>query len=369
MLPYWIVFAIAATGALTERARTQVAGGHPQRLKLKPKGLNASWWLIAFGLTLFIGLRHEVGGDWSTYDANFQNLDFDALSVDGEPLRWLATREPIYRLFEWLGRKSGGGIYVVNLLCAALFAYGLARFCRSLPRPWLALAAALPYLVIVLAMGYTRQAVAIGCAMAGITALTQGSRLSFTLWVLLAVGFHITALLLLPLAVLVTRKRWFISLVAMGVIGGVAALLALGDTLTAYTQGYITDAQQSEGALIRLAMNLVPAMLFLMNEKRIEVNEEGRRLWRCLSAAAVLLMVVYLFSPSSTAIDRIGLYLIPLQLAVFSYLPGALRRAFSPTCMVFISVFYFGSVLFVWMVFAVHASAWIPYQSVIWSDH
>ncbi|NBP39760.1 MAG: EpsG family protein, partial [Betaproteobacteria bacterium] len=125
MLPYWIVFAIAATGALTERARTQVAGGHPQSLKLKPKGLNASWWLIASGLTLFIGLRHEVGGDWLTYEANFQSLDFGALSVEGEALGWLATREPVYRLFEWFGKEFGGGIYLVNLLCAALFAYGL----------------------------------------------------------------------------------------------------------------------------------------------------------------------------------------------------------------------------------------------------
>ena len=366
MTPYWILFIVAATGALTERARKPLTlNVNAKSASPKAKGLNASWWLIASALTLFIGLRHEVGGDWFTYEANFQNLDFDALSVEGEALGWLATREPIYRLFEWLGKALGGGIYFVNLLCAALFAYGLARFCRSLPRPWLALAAALPYLVIVVAMGYTRQGVAIGCAMAGFTALTQGLRMRYALWVLLAAGFHQTALILLPLAVLVTSKRWFISLIAMGVMASVAAILALGDSLASYTHGYLAAAYQSEGAFIRLSMNLLPAVLFLALANRMAMAEVERRLWRWLSFGAVLLMALYALSPSSTAIDRIGLYLIPLQLAVFSHLPGALRRAVSPTFMAFSSVLYFGSVLFVWLVFAVHAGGWQPYRSII----
>ncbi|NDD15361.1 MAG: EpsG family protein, partial [Betaproteobacteria bacterium] len=320
MTPYWILFIVAATGALTERARKPLTlNVNAKSASLKAKGLNTSWWLIAFGLTLFIGLRHEVGGDWFNYEANFQNLDFDALSVDSEPLGWLATREPIYRLFEWLSKELGGGIYLVNLLCAALFTYGLARFCRSLPRPWLALAAALPYLVIVVAMGYTRQGVAIGCAMAGLTALTQGLRVRYALWVLLAAGFHQTALLLLPLAVLVSSKRWFISLIAMGAMASVAAILALGDTLASYTHGYLEAAYQSEGAFIRLSMNLLPAMLFLALANRMAMADEERRLWRWLSVGAVLLMAFYVLSPSSTAVDRIGLYLIPLQLAVFAH--------------------------------------------------
>ena len=366
MTPYWILFIVAATGALTERARKPLTlNVNAKSASPKAKGLNASWWLIASALTLFIGLRHEVGGDWFTYEANFQNLDFDALSVEGEALGWLATREPIYRLFEWLGKALGGGIYLVNLLCAALFAYGLARFCKSLPRPWLALAAALPYLVIVVAMGYTRQGVAVGCAMAGFAALTQGLRMRYALWVLLAAGFHQTALLLLPLAILVTSKRWFISLIAMGAMASVAAILPLGDALASYTHGYLAAAYQSEGALIRLSMNLLPAVLFLALANRMAMAEVERRLWRWLSFGAVLLMALYALSPSSTAIDRIGLYLIPLQLAVFSHLPGALRRAVSPTFMAFSSVLYFGSVLFVWLVFAVHAGGWQPYRSII----
>jgi len=367
MTPYWILFIVAAVGALTERARKPVPSGiRPKGENLNPQDLNASWWLITLGLSLFIGLRHEVGGDWGNYVANLESIDPNSLSPNGEGLGWLATRETVYRLFEWLGKKSGGDIYLVNLLCATLFAYGLARFCRSLPRPWLALAAAIPYLVIVVAMGYTRQGVAIGCAMAGFTALTHGQHLRFLFWVILAAGFHLTALVLLPLALLVTSRRWFVSLIAMVVIAFVAAVLALGDTLAPYTKGYIEVAYQSEGALVRLSMNLLPALLFLMTKKRMAMAKEELRLFRWLSLGAVVLTVMYLISPSSTAVDRIGLYLIPLQLAVFSHLPNVLKRKVSPTFVAFSSVLYFGLVLFVWLAFAVHSGGWLPYQTLIW---
>ncbi|NCV40913.1 MAG: hypothetical protein EBW11_10200 [Betaproteobacteria bacterium] len=128
-------------------------------------------------------------------------------------------------------------------------------------------------------------------------------------------------------------------------------------------------AGQSRCVAETLTMNLLPAVLFLALANRMAMAEVERRLWRWLSFGAVLLMALYALSPSSTAIDRIGLYFIPLQLAVFSHLPGALRRAVSPTFMAFSSVLYFGTVLFVWLAYAVHASGWLPYQSVIWSDH
>lgn len=56
------------------------------------------------------------------------------------------------------------------------------RFARSQPDPWLAVLVAVPYLVIVVAMGYSRQAVAIGILLAGLGRLERGgSTLHFAL--------------------------------------------------------------------------------------------------------------------------------------------------------------------------------------------
>ena len=50
---------------------------------------------------------------------------------------------------------------------AVPFTYGLFRICRQQPNPWLALVVATPFLIIVVGMGYTRQAAAMGFLMIG----------------------------------------------------------------------------------------------------------------------------------------------------------------------------------------------------------
>jgi len=367
MLPYWIVFAIAATGALTERARTQVAGGHPQSLKLKPKGLNASWWLIASGLTLFIGLRHEVGGDWFAYLENFRKIDFGSQErLDHGFPEILSVREPGYRLFEWIGHQTGGGMYIVNLLCATIFAYGLARFCRSLARPWLGLSAAVPYLIIVVAMGYTRQAVAVSCAMAGFCWLSQSDRLRYVFWIIAGSLFHQSVWLLLPLALLTKPQRWFVQMGGMLLVGIVGAVFAFSDTIATLSRGYLDQGYGSEGALIRLSLNALPAILFLANRSKFGFSDAAQRLWTWMALGAVVLLMAYFVSPSSTAVDRIGLYLIPLQLAVFAHFPGSLGDTVQRIYVLFCLAFFL-LVMFVWLTFANHASNWIPYQSAIFA--
>jgi hypothetical protein len=81
-------------------------------------------------------------------------------------------------------------------------------------------------------------------------------------------------------------------------------------------------------------------------------------------ALLALGFVVLLFvSPSSTAVDRMGLYLIPIQLFVLSRLPDAfpiMSRGVNPATLAVI--LYSAAVQFVWLNFAAHARYWIPYQ-------
>ena len=67
------------------------------------------------------------------------------------------------------------------------------------------------------------------------------------------------------------------------------------------------------------------------------------------------LMVV----PSTTVIDRLSLYLIPLQLAVLPRLAFLVKqRNFGR----FLVGCYAALVMFVWLNFAVHAKFWLPYR-------
>ncbi len=352
---------IAATGALTERSRLPDLGVPPQR----PRGLNGTWWLVAVGLALFIGLRHEVGGDWLNYLENFQAIDWNDVWENAQRSGILLIRDPGYRLFEWLANQTGSEMYGVNFLCAALFAYGLVRFCRSLPNPWLALTAAIPYMVTVVAMGYTRQAVAMGCAMAGFTWLIKKRRLRFCAWVFLGSLFHQTAFVLLPLAMLVTTKRWFAALIASGAIGFISVWLLFQREIDRLANGYIAAAYDSEGALIRLMMNAFPAALFLLKRKAFTMTTIEKRLWTWLSIASLGLLILWAVSPSSTAVDRAGLYVMPLQLAIFAHLPNGYQHFASPTVLKRLSIGYFASTLVVWLNFATHSVYWLPYRTLI----
>ena len=63
--------------------------------------------------------------------------------------------------------------------------------------------------------------------------------------------------------------------------------------------------------------------------------------------------------PSTTVVDRLSLYLIPLQLAVLPRLAYLFKGRFLGRSLVII---YSALVLFVWLNFAVHAQYWLPYQ-------
>lgn len=351
MWPYWILFASVALVAILRPYRLK----HPPSPKMMQWGVE--WIALLLFISLFIGFRHEVGGDWFNY---FKHLD----AVTGLTLlEALSLSDPGYKLLNWVSVQLGWGIYGVNLACGIVFAIGLAHFCRSMPRPWLSLTVAVPYLLIVVAMGYSRQGVALGFAMLGLVALINQSTARFAFWIILAATFHKTAVILLPIAALAnTRNRWttilWLSLVTIG-----AYWLFLQDSVETLVENYIEAQYQSQGALIRLLMNALPAVLLLLFFNRFRIPTREAALWRWLSLISLGLLAILFISPSSTAIDRIALYMLPLQLVVFSYLPevlGAQHR--SNQKWVFAITVYYACVNFVWLNFAANSRYWLPYR-------
>ena len=58
-----------------------------------------------------------------------------------------------------------------------------------------------------------------------------------------------------------------------------------------------------------------------------------------------------------------ALYLLPLQLVVFAHLPDVLgRRGGNNTGLTSLVLLLYGAVLFVWLNYATHAFAWLPYR-------
>ena len=359
MITYWLYFLFPAVLSLAGKARIPNEITNHQYLNIK-----ALWWLYILALTILIGFRFEVGGDWENYIRIFSGSDsindISDISLSGDPG---------YQLLNYLSATMGLGIYGVNLVCAFVFSSGLALFCRNLPRPLLALAVSIPYLVIVVSMGYSRQAVALGLAMIGLVFLGRGRRLSFIFWILIATTMHKSAILLLPIAVLASTKNKLLGIFWIAIVSLTFFIVFLADSVAILYGNYTNfedAASQSDGAFIRLAMNIVPSILFLFFYKRFRIPNIEKSLWKWFARISICLMILFFLIPASAAIDRVALYMIPLQLVVFSYLPdlfgnkNAIHR-----WIIIIIISYYALVQFVWLNFATHAHYWLPYKNVI----
>ncbi|MEQ5801962.1 EpsG family protein [Halomonas sp. H10-9-1] len=343
MTPYWILFLIPAAGVLAIR-------------RLSSASQSPVWWMVGALFALAIGLRFQVGGDWGAYMRYFDNAEGMSL------LEVLADGDPGYSLLNWLVTQLGGNIYWVNLFCGVVVMAGLVVFSRRQPLPWLALLVAVPYLIVVVAMGYTRQSTALGFVLLGLVALGDNRVRIFVVWVLVGAAFHKSAVLMLPVAGLAASQNRLSSLAWAGAASLIGGYLFLFDSVDRLWTNYVEADYQSQGGLIRVLMNAVPAVLFLLLNRYMRLSQAEQRLWWWMSVLAIACLPLVVMS--STATDRVALYLIPLQVFVFARLHlvtrDSLRRAYIVTGV----VAYYAAVLAVWLLFASHSSSWLPYRAL-----
>lgn len=92
---------------------------------------------------------------------------------------------------------------------------------------------------------------------------------------------------------------------------------------------------------------------------RLGFYDTERKLWRNFAIASFVLLALVAFSPSTTAVDRVALYVLPAQVAVLSRVPGGLMKELTGKLSV---IAYSFAVQFVWLNFAANAESWVPYQ-------
>ncbi len=344
MAPYWIFFFIPLLGVV-------FPGKLPSHKAWIP------WLFVLFFFTLAIGLRHEVGGDWFSYVKHLERRESAFLS------EVLLGTDPGYYFFNWVVAKSSGSIYWVNSVCGFILTAGIVLFSRSQQLPWVSLLVSIPYLIIVVGMGYTRQSAALGLLLIGLASLGNGQMRWFVFWVMLAATFHKSAVLMLPVAALASNSNRFWSLLWIGLMSLVGGYLFVFDSAERLWTNYVEAGYESQGGLIRVLMNAVPAMLFFVFRRYLRLTEAEDKLWYWMSVLS--LVCIPLAVLSSTATDRVALYLIPIQMFVFARLPFVVTDPRHRGLVTLGVVGYYGLVQAVWLFFASHAFAWLPYQNLL----
>ena len=142
MIHYWLIFSIPAIFSIVRNDSF--------------KNLDKFLWLVfIILLTIFLGFRYEVGGDWGIYKHNFfDNADkFYYLFFD-------SRSDYLFDLLSWITYSLGFNFTTLNLICSVIFVYAISSFCLYQRKPWLALMIAIPHIIIVVSIGYVRQATA-----------------------------------------------------------------------------------------------------------------------------------------------------------------------------------------------------------------
>jgi len=227
---------------------------------------------------------------------------------------------------------------------------------------------AIPYLVMFVAMGYSRQGVAIGICMIGLAALQNGKIVKYIASVGLACLFHVSAIVLMPFIVTLLKKRRWLMLPIFGGVIFLIYLFLISEKIDSFTEGYLYAFYSSSGAKIRVWMNAIPSIVFLLIRNQIPISQYQKQFWTLMSLGGIAFIFALEISTSSTAVDRVALYWIPIQLYVLSWLPVALKKHAHTSTWALMVVVYSAAIQFVWLNYADTAFAWLPYQLYLGQD-
>ena len=347
MIAYWALFAMFAAGVFWTHGDDRAHGSS-----------RALLIIAVCVLALFVGLRWEVGPDWSTYRSMYRYLN------DSSVKEAFAQPDPGFHVLVMGLQSQQAPFWALNLVCAAIFSLGLARFCIALPSPWLAFVVAIPYLVIVIAMSALRQATAIGFIFLALQGMGTKPLWKSIMWVLVASLFHASAFIVAVLIALsYTRSR--VQAAALLILTMIPAYYVLISTFDSYLKRYGMHRIDSGGVAFRVAMNAVPAIIFLARGSKHFAPTGEAAFWRWLSILSLALVPILFFVKSTTAIDRLSLYAIPLQILVLSALPRQFST--SPATRIYpvmAIVAYCAATLWVYFALGTHARYYLPYEMV-----
>lgn len=313
-------------------------------------------WVIFFLAFVFIiGFRDNVGADWNAYIRHYE------LTQGVSMIEAIQTTDSGYAFLNWISALVSGGIYLVNLICAALVLSCLIHFARGEPTPWFFISVSVFFYIIIIGMSLSRQAVAIGFELMAIRAILDKRAGLYIFYIVCAALFHKTALILLPLYSVINSERG-LNIIALFAFLAIGAALVVLEAFSSFYY-YIEDAMESQGAIFRSIYLSVPGILFFFYRKKLQISDVERKLGTVLSFLAVGSLGVGFIS--LTAVDRLLLYLTPLPPMVFTKLMTLLRGSSLKLAYGIVVIIFHIVMLYLWLNYSNNSMAWIPYQNVL----
>ena len=309
-------------------------------------------------LTIFIGLRHEVGGDWNTYIYDFRhNVEFFNL------LKFEYVRDFGYEFLSYFLYHLGLNIYALNFILAIIFVYSLNNFSYNFENNYsLLFLIALPYIITVVAMGYSRQAIGLAFMLIAISQIKNQRIFLYILFTILALIFHKSSAILIPFIFFSFYNLKLNVAIAFIMLSLIALLLIIPEMNRIYA-GYMSENLQyeSKGVYYRIALNIFAGLLFILFFSKLKLDNGLNKLIIFIFLANLLLL--FYINDYKTLVDRIIIYFSIIQLIVFS----RVYLIFPKIGILFNSsvVILYGILYLIWLNYSFYSYAWIPYRNIL----
>ncbi len=342
MWPYWLTIILPIILSLLH-----------DKISLQSSKILKHLYLIY--LIIFIGLRFQVGGDWFQYEDIFRltierNIIFDV------------KNDVIFTLLVRLIAIIGQDIVVLNLILALIFVYSINYFIDKETDWFLVYVTIIPIYIIIIGMGFIRQASAIAFFLLSTKLMFNNSFIRSGLFFIFSLGFHKTILPYGIIYFLSIKNIYQFFLISLTLI---ASFILFYDNFIRLLYYYAGEGVHfiSFGSIQRLGIIFLFATIFIIFQKKLINNDNERRVILTLSII-VLIITPFVFFYSS-AIDRLAFYAIPVQ--IFCIMRSHRLFKSKNKYLLFKLGIYFISLLiiFVWINFSIHKVGWLPYQNYL----
>ena len=227
---------------------------------------------------------------------------------------------------------------------------------------WLIFVIAFPYLITVVAMGFTRQAAAFAFFLFSLSALRNKNFFYYFLFTFLAILFHKSSAILIPI-IFLSYFRLNLLFVIIFLLLSLVSYFIIYPEFARITGGYLQENSiyESRGVSWRISLNILAGLLFIIFYKKIKIQKNINRL---IILSFIFNLVLLLFiNEYSVLVDRLIIYFTFIQLLVFSRLYliyPKYKILFNLLVILAYSIIYF-----TWFKFSFHAYAWVPYKNIL----
>jgi len=311
------------------------------------------WNFYIIFLIIFVGLRHEVGGDWKIYidffeESKFFDLEHISLNTD-----------IVYIYINKIANLLGVGIYGVNLFSAIIFFLAINSFLKNTKNKWLGLLICFPIVIVVLGMGYARQGLAFAFALFLILSLENRKIIASLIYFALALFSHKSSLccMLFYIFYILYYKNYKFLILCF--IGFILLYFLFQATFNHLLFFYLGSGQHmmSFGSIPRSLLIALVSIIFLFNINDLELSDYQKFFYKYLSYI-ILLISPFSFLTSITT-DRILLYYCMIKIIFVSTADLENRsQKLLINGIILLYITYFT----IWISIGVNSFSWLPYS-------